>query len=160
MIRKARPEDARSIHEAHMLSIQTICSKDHSPEEIKAWGGRPFNEAQRANAIQNHFVWVVELDNKIEGYGHLHIYEKNNQQAAHIMGLYLTQKAKGKKLGQQMFHLMLIEAKLRGIKKISLESTLTAHGFYKKMGFSESDALKTIDINGTPIRCIPMILDL
>jgi len=160
MIRRAKPEDAKSIHDAHMLSIQTICSKDHSPEEIKAWGGRPFNEAQRASAIQNQNVWVVEIDNRIEGYGHLRVYEKDGQKLAHVMGLYLTQKALGKKLGQQMFSLMLNEAKFQNAEKINLESSLTSHGFYKKMGFWDSGPRMTIEIGGTPIRCIPMSLNL
>lgn len=156
MIRKAKPEDAMAIHEAHMLSIQTVCSKDHSTEEINAWGRRPFNEAQRVSAIQNQTVWVVELDNKIEGYGHLRVYEKDGQKLAHVMGLYLTQKALGKNFGQQMFSLMLAEAKLQGAERINLESTLTAHGFYKKMGFVDSGPQMTVEIGGTPIRCIPM----
>jgi hypothetical protein len=86
MIRRARVDDAKGIHEAHMQSIQTLCSMDHSPEEIKAWGGRPFNEAQRIAAIQNQHVWVVETDSKIEGYGHLRIYEKDGEKLAHVMG--------------------------------------------------------------------------
>lgn len=159
-IRRAKPEDAKAIHNAHMLSIQTICSKDHSPEEIKAWGGRPFNETQRVSAIQNQNVWVVELDNKIEGYGHLRVYEKDGQKLAHVMGLYITQAALGKKFGQQLFSLMLDEAKLQGADKINLESTLTSHGFYKKMGFWDSGPQMTVELGGTPIRCLPMSLDL
>ncbi len=116
MIRKAKSEDAKSIHDAHMLSIQTICSKDHTPKEINAWGGRPFNEDKRVSAIQNQNVWVVELDNRIEGYGHLRIYEKDGQRLAHVMGLYLTQKALGKKFGEQMFSQMLNEAKLQNFR--------------------------------------------
>lgn len=160
LIRKAKPEDAKAIHDAHMLSIQTICSNDHSPEEIKAWGGRPFSEAQRVSAIQNQNVWVVDLDGKVEGYGHLRIYEKDNQKLAHVMGLYLTKKASGRKFGQQIFRLMLDEAKLQRAEKINLESTLTSHGFYMKMGFYDSGAPMTIEIGGTPIRCIPMSMDL
>lgn len=70
IIRRARLEDARGIHEAHMRSIQQICSKDHSPEEIRAWGGRPFQEVMRRYAISNHHVWVIEENEAICGYGH------------------------------------------------------------------------------------------
>ena len=157
MIRKARPEDAKGIHEAHMHSIQTICSKDHTPEEIRAWGGRPLNESQRIQAIQNQHVWVVELDQKIEGYGQLRIYEKEGVKLAHVMGLYLTPKALGQKFGKSIFNLMLSEAKSQGVEKIGLESTLTSHEFYKKMGFSDAGAQMTVEIAGTPVRCIPMV---
>jgi len=160
MIRKAKIEDAEAIHDAHMLSIQSICSKDHSIEEINAWGMRPFNEIQRTSAIQNQNVWVVELDNKIEGYGHLRVYEKDGQKLAHIMGLYLTQKALGQGYGKQIFLLMLTEAKFQKVETINLESTLTAHTFYKKMGFIDSAPQMTVELGGAAIRCIPMKMDL
>ena len=142
-----------------MLSIQTICSKDHSPDKIKAWSERPFNEAQRVSAIQNQNVWVVGLDNRIEGYEHLRAYKRDGQNLAHVMRLYSTQEAMGKKLGQQMFSLILNEAKLQNAKKIYLESTPTSYGFYKKMGFWDSGPQMTIELGGTPIRGIPMSLD-
>lgn len=160
MIRKATPEDAKGIHEAHMLSIQAICSKDHSPEEIRAWGGRPFNESQRVYAIQNQHVWVIEIDNKIEGYGHLRIHDKDGLKLAHVMGLYLTPKALGKKFGKSIFNLMLAEAKAQNVEKINLESTLTSHEFYKKLGFYDSGNQMTVEIASTPIRCIPMSMEL
>ncbi|MGZ3775051.1 MAG: GNAT family N-acetyltransferase [Pseudobdellovibrionaceae bacterium] len=160
MIRRAKLEDAKAIHEAHMLSIQTICSKQHSPEEIRAWGERPFKEDQRIEAIQNQHVWVVELNEKIEGYGHLRIYEKDGSKLAHIMGLYFTPKAIGMKFGRVLFEMMLNVAKENCATKLSLDSTLTAHGFYKKMGFKEDGGLITVEIAGTPIRCIPMSMKL
>ncbi len=160
MIRRAKLEDAKAIHEAHMLSIQTVCSKHHSLEEIKAWGGRPFKEDQRIEAIQKQHVWVVELDGKIEGYGHLQIYEKEGTKLAHIMGLYFTPKAVGMKFGRILFEMMSSEAKENGAIKLSLESTLTAHGFYKKMGFKDDGGMITVEIAGTPIRCIPTSMEL
>lgn len=158
MIRKATPKDARGIHDAHMHSIQTLCAKEHTHDEILAWGHRPFNEGQRLAAIQNQYVWVVEIENNIEGYGQLKVYEKDGHLFAHVMGLYLTPKAVGKKFGQTIFKYMYEEAKLRNVEKINLESTLTSHGFYQKLGFKNSGPLASIEISGTPTRCIPMSL--
>jgi hypothetical protein len=55
-IRRAKPGDAKAIHEAHMKSIQEVCSKDHSFEEISAWGNRPYLEEQRQNSINNDLI--------------------------------------------------------------------------------------------------------
>ena len=54
IIRRALPEDVFGIHEAHMKSIQELCSKDYTEAEIKAWGHRPYNEEHRLFAITNH----------------------------------------------------------------------------------------------------------
>lgn len=159
-IRRARPEDAWGIHEAHMLSIRTICSKDHSPEEVAAWGGRPFNEARWLEAIRDHFVWVVEIENKIEGYAHLRTYEKDSLKLAHIHGLYLTLAAIGKGFGYQLAQLMINEARTAKAKRIGLESTITAHEFYRRLGFKDEGSQITVEIAGTPIRCFPMSIDL
>lgn len=160
MVRNARLEDALGIHNAHMHSIQTLCAKDYAPEQIEAWGGRPFVEAQRVAAIQNHDVWVVELEGKIEGYGHLRIYDHEGVMMGHIMALYLTPKVVGKNLGREICDLMVEEARRRNVKRINLESTLTSHGFYEKMGFCDGGDLIQVTLAGTCLACHPMYMDL
>lgn len=157
-IRRARPEDTLGIHEAHMRSIREVCSKDHSPEEIQGWGHRPYREDQRLNAIKNQFVWVVDNSGKIEGYGHLSLISENGKIRGHVMGLYLVPEANGKGFGVTIAREMIAEAKKQNAFEINLESTLTAHSFYKKMGFVDSGAQATIELGGSKIRYIPMKL--
>ena len=156
MIRRAKPEDAFGIHEAHMRSIREVCSKDHSLEEISGWGNRPYREDQRLNAIKNQFVWVVDNSGKIEGYGHLALNSENGRVRGHVMGLYLVPEAGGKGFGVAIAREMIAEAKRQNAYEINLESTLTAHSFYKKMGFADSGEQATIELGGSKIRYIPM----
>ncbi|MGE3263330.1 MAG: GNAT family N-acetyltransferase [Bacteriovoracia bacterium] len=158
IIRRAKPDDSFGIHEAHMRSICEVCSKDHSPDEIRGWGHRPSREDQRLNAIQNQFVWVVDNGGKIEGYGHLALISENGHTRGHIMGLYLVPEANGKGLGTAIAREMLAEAKRQNAIAVSLESTLTAHSFYEKMGFTDSGDQATIELGGSKIRYIPMKL--
>lgn len=160
LVRRAAVQDAEAIHRAHMRSIQEICSKDHSPEEIRAWGHRPFKEDQRVGAIKNDLVWVIEQNGLIEGYGHLKIFEKDGRKLAHIYGLYLTPSVVGKSLGKAVFGLMLDEMKRAKVVEVSLESTISAKSFYEKLGFVCLGAETTAVINGTPIRCYPMQMNL
>lgn len=153
-IRRALPEDALGIHLAHMESIQKVCSSDHSPEEIRVWGHRPFREEQRLNAIRNHIVYVVVINDAIEGYGHLKIDNQN----AHLLGLYLTPKALGKGIGTSLFLSLLDEAKKNNVGTISLESTITAKAFYLKNQFEVAGEMTTILLDNQPIRCIPMVM--
>jgi len=158
LIRRALIEDAFGIHQAHMKSIQEVCFIEHSPEEIKVWGHRPFKEDQRINAIKNQIVYVTVIDNKIEGYAHLKLYSENEMQKAHIMGLYLTPSAIGMNIGKSMLRHLLDEAKNNDVIEVTLESTLTAKKFYLKNGFKDSGEMTTIILDNQPVRCIPMFL--
>ncbi len=160
IIRKALPQDALGIHEAHMRSIQELCSKDYTEAEIKAWGHRPYNEEHRLFAITNHIVYVVIINDSIEGYAQLKFYTDNNVKKAHIMGLYLTSIASGKNLGTKSLQKLMSEAYANSVKQITLESTLTSKIFYLKNGFKEIGTTETISINGQAIRCIPMAKNL
>ncbi len=155
-IRKAKPEDAQGIHEAHMRSIREVCSKDHSSEEIQGWGNRPFREQDRINAINNHWVWVIDISGKIEGFGHFSLITKDENLYGHIMGLYLAPEALGKGYGVKIVQMMIAEAKEKNVKEINLESTLTALRFYQKMGFKKSGDQGTIELGGSKVRYIPM----
>jgi predicted acetyltransferase/N-acetylglutamate synthase-like GNAT family acetyltransferase len=160
VVRKAKPQDATGIHEAHMRSIQEVCSKDHSFEEISAWGNRPYNESMRLNAIKNDFVWVVEHKGEIEGFGHIRIFDKDGLLKAHIHGLYFTPEVLGFGLGYEIAKLMILEAQKASAQVMTLESTITAHAFYKSLGFEESGPMKTLEINGENVRCYPMVMRL
>lgn len=156
LIRRALIEDALGIHQAHMESIQKVCSQDHSPEEIKVWGHRAFKEDQRINAITNQIVYVVVINDKIEGYAHLKFYFDNENKKAHIMGLYLTPKAQGLGIGKSLLINLLTEAKKNHVVEVTLESTLNAKSFYLKNNFKDSGEIKTMILDNQPIRCIPM----
>ena len=153
-IRKAQNRDAKNIHEAHMKSIREVCSADHSSEEIAAWGNRDFNEAQRVDSIANQFVYVVEMDNLIEGYMHFNILP--NQTEIYVYALYLTKKCIGHGVGSEMMNLLNLVARQHHIKKITLHTTITAHSFYLKMGFSDTAAMTSVLVNNVPVRCTPM----
>ncbi len=158
-VRKAKPGDALGIHEAHMRSIREVCSKDHSLLEIQGWGNRPYREDQRINAIKNQFIWVIDNCGKIEGYGHLNFISEGSRTRGHIMGLYLVPEACGKGLGLTIANEIIAEAKKQNAFEINLESTLTAHAFYKKLGFLDSGDEATIELGGSKVRYIPMKLE-
>lgn len=160
LVRRAAIQDSYALHQAHMKSIQEICSKDHSSQEIQAWGHRPYREDQRINSIKDDLVWVVEDKGSIEGYGHLKIFEKDGLKRGHIFGLYLTPKVVGRSLGKAIVDLMIEEMKSVNVKIVSLESSITARNFYRKAGFVDAGPETTVEIGGTPIRCYPMTMEL
>ena len=156
-IREAKPGDEIGIHESHMRSIREVCVKDHGEEEIKGWGNRPLGQ-RWTDAVKNGFVWVVEFEKSIHGHGYIRLFEENNEKRAHIHGLYLTPEILGKGMGYRLAALMLEKARASGVERITLESTLTAHDFYKRLGFKDTGPIKSMEIAGYSVRYFPMEL--
>ena len=151
-IRKAYSGDEAGIHESHMRSIREICIHDHGAEEIKGWGYR--EQGTRWNdAVAKGDVWVVESDSEIKGHACI---RRKNEQEAHIYSLYLTPEVLGQGFGKDLLLLMLAKAQNEGVCAVTLDSTLTAHQFYRSFGFVDTASCKTQLIGGYPVRYIPM----
>jgi len=156
-IRRADIADAENIHKAHMRSIQEVCAKDYSAEEIKAWGQREFNPIHRINNIENDYVWVVSSDDgEIYGYGHFKINKSADGISGYVHGLYFCPECIGLGLGKELMQEIFLIAKKSGLKEIQLDATLTSFKFYQKMGFKISAPERKIMINDVGVRSVPM----
>ena len=155
-IRLAKAGDAQQLHKAHMRSIREICIHEHGPDEVSGWGYREkwahWNESIERIGL-DCWVWVVEKKGVIEGHAFI---SKMTEDKAHIGGLYLTPTVVGAGFGGQLMSLMFQAARDFGVEKIVLESTLTAHAFYRHHGFEDVGACQTAEIGGYPVRYIPM----
>ncbi len=145
-LKRAAENDAKGIHLAHMRSIQELCSKDDSAEEIAAWSSQPYMEEQRIAAIRNDLVWVVLQNGEIDG-----------SKQGYICGLYLTRKASKKSLGRSILDQMFTELRLAKATEVRLDSSATALAFYQKAGFVSSKPESTLKIGGIPIRCYSIL---
>ena len=157
LIRRGRLGDEEGIHDSHMRSIREICVHDHGEEEIKGWG---FRENKNRDVWEQNFenplvfIWVVEHQHNIEGHAFFRIFE--DSQRAHIYGLYLTPIVLGLGFGKQLLNMMIATAKNTGVQEITLDSSITAHGFYKKFGFRDDGPMRQITIGGYPVTSFPM----
>jgi GNAT superfamily N-acetyltransferase len=158
-IREAKPGDENAIHEAHMRSIREICVKDHGEDEVRGWGNRQIGN-RWTNAIKDGYVWVVENAGNIYGHGYVRIFQENSEKKAHIHGLYLTPEVLHQGFGFQLAKLMLEKARNAGAKSVTLESSITAYNFYKRLGFADTGPMKIYEIGGSSVRGFPMMLKL
>jgi putative acetyltransferase len=149
IIRRATIDDSKGIHEAHMDSIQKCCAKAYSDEEIKAWGHRPYNEANRQRSILEELVWVLEDAGQVVGYSHL-------SPDGILRALYLRPEATGQGYGKKMLQISEAEARRLGIKELRLIATLNAVDFYEANGYARSGPEEKVQIQGVGIRCLPM----
>lgn len=155
-IRKATDGDAEGIRAVFLRSLREVCARDHSPEEILAWGSRPQDEMRRRMDIQNEHVWVLETDGRIEGFAHLNLSTIFGRRLGRVHGMYLAPEAIGRGFGKRFASLIVAEAKEYGAAEIHLESTLNAHAFYRGIGFQYYGDPTTAHLGATVVRCIPM----
>jgi GNAT superfamily N-acetyltransferase len=168
-LRRACPEDARAIHDVHMRSIRENCTQDHTLAEIAAWSGRPYDESRRLWMIANCRVWVVQRRGEeplpgpipeptasLAGFGSLY-FEPAPSKQARIHALYFGSEVIRLGFGRELLQRMIEEARNEGSQEIVLESSLTAHAFYKHCGFEDSGPMTSVEIQGERIRCYPMI---
>jgi len=155
IIRRAIHSDAEGIIDVHVRSIREICSKDYTDEQIEAWSGRKFKSELWIQAMDRDFVWIVEHDSKVTGFGHLAIMD---QDSCEVMGLYFVPPAIGQGLAKKMFLEFFSVARENRLKLIRLHSTITARAFYESLGFMQSASDTTIEMRGVAIPCYPMEL--
>ncbi|MCB0368852.1 MAG: GNAT family N-acetyltransferase [Bdellovibrionales bacterium] len=156
VIRRAQVADAQDIHQAHMTSINKICSRDHTADEIRVWGGRNFEQVNRTPAIQSEFYLVVEYNGKIEGFCQAKAVFKGKKEQVHLYGFYITPKILKMGVGHIFMNLVIEYSKFEKISLITLKSTLTAFNFYKKYGFVQTGELTGPIRDGVMIRGYPM----
>lgn len=152
-IRRAQHSDAQSIINSHVRSIREVCSKDYTPEQIEAWSGRKFKAELWCQTIDRDYVWVIEVNSEVRGFGQLAFLDDTT---AEVMGLYFTPEARGLGAGKKLLSVIRDEAISKGIKKLQLYATLTAKTFYESHGFKQIDGSCSIEMRGVQIPCYPM----
>lgn len=155
IIRLAELRDREGLHAAHMRSIREICVRDHGLEEIKGWGYRELGE-RWVEGIDKGFVWVVELRGRIEGVGAIAV--RPDQKIGHIHAMYLTPEVVGTGLGRRLMTTVLDRLGALGVDTVTLDSTITAHEFYKKFGFEDCGPARQSPIGGSLVTSFPMRL--
>src|SRR5262249_18445728 len=124
-------------------------------EEVRGWGNRPLGDRWQ-NRVRDGGSWVVELDGRIVGVAYIRVDKMEPEVQAHIYALYLAPEAIGKGVGRKLLGLMLDFARNAGAKEVTLDSTVTAHDFYKRFGFVETGPLRWREIGGSQVRSYPM----
>lgn len=155
LIRQARIDDAIEIHNTHRRSIVELCSQDYSKVQIRAWAERPANYKSRMQSIKRDPFYVVEMNGRVEGFGHMTIREENGKQYAFLWGLYFTPKAQGLGAGRKIIEIFEQICRDKKLNLLKLQSTRTSKKFYEKMGFQDDGETST-SMRNVKVECFCM----
>lgn len=132
-VRIATEADVESIRTAHRRSILEIAAKDYPPEIVAEWGSDNSPEAilQHKEAIRSgeEVVWVAEIEGKVEGFSAL--IPANNE----VRAVYVTKRGSKRGLGKALLAALEARAKELGLNTLTLQSSITAKGFYESNGY-------------------------
>jgi ribosomal protein S18 acetylase RimI-like enzyme len=111
----------------HRGTIRHINSKDYPEDAISAWSGRTSTARFRSSAKKVK-RWVAVVDEKVVGFC-------DHNFKCELGGLYTHKDFQGKGVGKKLMEKAEASMKKQGCKKIKIQSTITAKGFYQKMGY-------------------------
>lgn len=152
-IRLAKPNDAKSILEVHYDAVHKIASKDYDKKILNDWSPpvtakrvKDYKKKSRIKIIR----LVANINGKIVGFGTL------TPKDCRIGAVYVSPKAKRRGVGALLLRELENIARKLHIKKLKLESSITAEKFYNKNGYKSLKnsyfALRT----GRKMKCIKM----
>lgn len=114
------------VHELILSTIDTLNSKDYLPETIKIMKAWQNEESLKKKFSEGTYYLAID-DSKVVGVGGL-VKEE-------ISTMFVNPTYNGKGIGGTILKMLEDKAREKGIKKLSLGSTLTAHPFYNKCGY-------------------------
>jgi putative acetyltransferase len=150
-----RPFDRDAVLSIHRQSIFGLCKDHYTVQEMKAWTDRLTPELFDEGMKDENNVGIVAMaSDAIIGYGFFNV-DAQELRAVYVLPRYVNRGAGG-----------LIMARLEDmarenkIKRLSLQSTVNAVGFYDRLGYQEIKT-ETHQINEeVSIACVRMEKDL
>lgn len=151
IIRKAKIEDSVAMSRLVKKTIVEINSPYYTKRQILAWKTMVCaNGYKKRIKIGNRYFLVAESNDKVVGVGVF------NQEKKMISGMYVAHNLVGRGIGRKIIVALEKKAKKLDIKKITLNSSLSADGFYKRLGYRRIRKNST-KFNGVEIPSVLMV---
>lgn len=153
-VREATVEDAPEIARTHQNSVHATGSKFYSKAICDEWS--PVLSDKRikgfADAIQSNVevMFVAEVENQIVGFGS--IVPKNGE----LRSVYVGPQFGGLGIGKQLLAKLEEEARLRGLRKLVMDASLSAESFYRSQGYVEISRIEHVLGSGSKMAAIRM----
>ena len=127
-IRRARATDADAVGRVHRSAIRELCRTHYTDEQIEAWSG-PRPAGHFAEVIRAKEFYVAEEGGEVVGFGSL------NPEACEVDAVYVAPAAAGRGVGTELLRTVEARARELGLKRLSVDASLNAVGFYERAGF-------------------------
>jgi len=148
LIIKPKPKDAAVISRMIRQTLRKVNSRDNTPKEIRAWSeANSKKEILKKILDESRDSVVVKDRSKVLGFG--------SMKGDEITSFYIADGFHGQGFGSRLLFFMERLSKQKGVKRIRLNSSLTAYKFYRKKGYRRIRRVSYV-FNRTKIPCVLM----
>lgn len=128
IIRHARLNDLSAMQKLFVGTIENICCKDYSPEQIKVWTSSIENVKRWNDKMMNQYFLIAEIGNKIVGYASL-----ENNDTLDLMYVHKDYQRQG--IADKLYSEIEAKAIKHGTTLLTSDVSITARQFFKNKGF-------------------------
>ena len=128
-IRKARRSEAGALGEVIRRAIEVTNSRDYAPPIILALKAS-FSDPEVERRLRERLVYVATRDSEIIGTASL--------AASRVHSVFVDPAHQGQGIGERLMAFIEKVARRQGHEELELTSSLTAVGFYRKLGYRGS----------------------
>jgi putative acetyltransferase len=127
-IRHAKGEDLAVLQQLFIDTISVVCSKDYTTEQISVWTSSIKKTQRWLDMIENQFFLLVEIGDKIVGFGSL-------ENGDHVDMLYVHKDFQRQGIADLLYSHLEKEAINQNKTILTSNVSKTARRFFEKKGF-------------------------
>ena len=142
-IRRFRPEDAEEVSALIARTLRTVNRKDYSEEYIEANVLSHSADVLIERAKQGH-MYVVCGDSRIIGCGAIAGYWGSITESI-LLTVFVLPEYQGRKIGTLLMRTLEQDEFFLRAEQIEIPASITAVGFYKKMGYGYKNGIAETD---------------
>lgn len=153
-IRRATRNDGEYIWKVHTSAIRETCRSKYSEDEITAWTSRLAPDTYDS-VIRGKALYVAQTeDDEVVGFGQLDVVK------GEVEAVYVRPEFEGAGIGSRLLEMLEIVAGECGVKRLFLDSSLNAVGFYQYAGYEPREETMHPLSGGLAIAAVRMEKDL
>lgn len=148
-VRRAARNDGEHIWRVHTAAIRETCSSRYTDEEINAWTSRLTPDSYDS-VIRGKALYVAQSDDRIIGFGQLNVV------TGEVEAVYVLPDYTGKGIGSRLLDTLEEVARECGLKRLHLDSSLNAVGFYEHKGYVIKGETHHVMLTDVSLPCMRM----
>ena len=125
----ATRNDVKDIAQLFQQTIQTVASKDYSPQEITSWSDGAKNTDNWHKRIDTHYYLIVKIEDILVGMASL-------DKTGYLDVIYVHHKYQGQGIASDLLSKMENQARKEGHSVITSDVSITAKPFFIHKGYT------------------------
>jgi len=121
--------DAPVLLDLFRQTVRRVNSKDYNPEQIAAWSSDSIDPEVWAQRFEGRQTTVAVNGDQLVGFAELTM-------DGAIDRFYVHAEYQGRGLGGRMLAILLKKARELGLKRLTVEASITAKPFFESQGFT------------------------